>query len=203
MSKEGLIYFYACDTLWCALSLFEYFLESENLGTVSSKYQWTDSHNVLANWVADERFAPIDNGDLSNDEAQKLYAQSDERCDALIYKWSEQFRLLASETYAIYSEIDQTAYLYYYYCRWLLEILNQYSQVLENIKEATTTFYKRYQENLEKFTTLIDLLEKDQTVQAAQEQLRKTNLTSFNEIDLKLMQLASTWREALDSCIDS
>lgn len=158
MSQHGRLYFYVCGFVWCVLSgelqLFED-NTTEELRLALNK--WSGKSARLANWLADQWNWTLDQEKVSADKTKSFYGPLENMCDEFIYRSSLKLAAVTSEAHQRCPKIETNMWLYYYYCRWLLDSLNEFDTIMKDDLRQTE-YYSQYQNHRFAFEELVTLL---------------------------------------------
>lgn len=196
LKMHSLIYFYSCHFLWSILSLFLYLDEEKtngNLGRMDTK--WRDSSENLAHWIIEEWHRPLEDNNLTLENKDKVLLIAEEFSNSLMFYFANTLNhkaSISSQEYTILS--DESKWLYLYYCRFLLHILDKFDQILkESVRDEI--YYKHYQKQLVLFNDLRTAVENENQFF---DRLEDVELKAIQvEIDSVGAKLAMEWYKAV------
>ena len=198
MSLEARLYYFACNLLWSTLSSIEYLMEQVNSTEARPQInKWYDIEEELADWSLKESIFAVNSEKLTKTDAEILHAAERNHSDPLFTKWTKVLLSAASSAHAIYPTISDTMWLYYYYCRWISYVLSEFDRLLQESELTATKFHHRYQENIQLFKNLTDLLRFELSSIYAHRDANQAVIEVLADLETNTMQLSVEWREAI------
>lgn len=148
------VYFFACDSLWCVLTLL-----TEEIGTQASApydVKWSDHYDNITNWAFQEKDFVEDR--LLEKKDIVFLDLTEVLGDSMLGKWYESIFEAANLAHRAYSLISKSLWLYYYYSQFLKEVLIEFEQV---VQQYAKPYNKRYEDNKTIFIELQKILENE------------------------------------------
>jgi hypothetical protein len=203
LSIEGRIYYLICDYTWTVLSLFNYLMEHTNASEIlQPSTRWADAHADLANWISTERFLPIDIENVPKVDADYIYSLTDATTDRLILHWHNNLWFVARNLHQRHQNVSEVMWLYYYYYRLTSKTLAEFANILANDSVSQTIFYERYQQNIEAFQRLTDLLENER-IELQNSVGSELKIAALSAIEEYASNFVASWKEAVYSAANS
>jgi hypothetical protein len=191
LSLQGRIFYFACDYLWNAVSVFNYLMDDLHAPDIAkASTKWADAHSRVGNWLSEEKFFSIDAENIPSTQADDIYRLSETSGDTLINEWANVLWSITRDCHEIDTSIEETMWLYYGYCKWLSKAIDEFSNILTNQDMHQTVFYQHYNENATIFQELAQLLSNEQLPIALRSEAEAI-------LETRVGQLAVSWREAV------
>lgn len=196
---EVRIFFFACDFLWCVLSLYHYLDEEIATEDIGSLYlKWAAPHSDLAEWAGEERIFSIHSEQITKNEKDKLSSLSDTFGDSLIIYWGNAIKNVAIDMNQKYPEINESLWLYYHYCSFLHQVLTEFDEVLQNLA-SSPIYYEHYRQDISLFNDMAKALENERPFLDSTNVSEATVQVIWDEIDAYVVKLGAEWRQAVHS----
>lgn len=195
MSLEARIYFFACSFLWDLLSFFHYLDEEIAEGQIRELYlKWSGPFEDLAHWALEEKFFPIEEGKITRNEEDLLLSTAETFLDTPIVLWSNGLNTEAVEMHKKYTNVSKPLWIYYYYCRFLKQVLSEFDGVLQELGNSSI-YYGHYQQDISLFTDMAKALEKERPFLNTADVSEATRRAIWGEIDAYAAKLGAEWRQ--------
>lgn len=190
MSINERVYFFACDSLWCVLTLL-----TEEIGTqASDPYQvkWSDHYSKITDWAFQEKDFVRDS--LLEQKNVEFLDRSETLGDSMLAKWHNSILEAANHTYKTSSLINKPLWSYYYYSQFLKEVLTRFEQV---VQQYAKPYYKRYEDNKALFDDLQKILEHElpSNIEVSVDKTLSESL--LGDLNSFVCQLGIEWRDAV------
>lgn len=200
ISPNARIYYFACELLWCALSLYQYLVEvvaSPEIGPLFSRLS-TQMENI-AGWALQERHSPIENEKPQPGEEEALFSAAGKLRDPLTMGWSDELQAAARAAHQRFPLIGETTWLHYYYCAFLPQVLKEFDQLVQRL-DSPNQFYQRYRKNITLFDNVREACQKehpsvDKVDVVSQEALSEL----LTEMEAFAVRLGAQWRQTVIS----
>jgi hypothetical protein len=141
--------------LWVSLSLSLYLNEKDvkgNIGLLSIK--WSKQSDLLAHWTIKEWYFVLDRAQISQVDRNVTISVAGELGDLLMLHLADALSKSASSLYATKMILDESVWLYYYYCQFLWQVLQEFNRIMQEL--GTSSIYcQRYQESIDLFHEMV------------------------------------------------
>ena len=203
MLFEVRLYYFACNFLWCLLSLDHYF--REEIITEADAYRfylerselWDEQYNKLADWTLTELSFLVENKQIRGDEKEMLDSTAAELGDSLIFHWSSFLQMATSNMQKNYPSVDKPTWLYYCYCAFLRQVLTEFDRVLV---EHSATYYRRYREYRDLFKEMETILDNERPFTGMALSVNGGMMETLRKgVDTYATRLGKEWRQAVES----
>lgn len=197
---EARIFFFACDFLWCAVSLYHYLDEEIATEDIGSLYlKWATPHSNIADWSGEKRLLPLPTEQTLKDEKDELFSLADTLGDLLIIHWGNAIKNAAINMNQKFSEISESIWLYYYYCSFMRQILSEFERVLQE-PNSSSMYYEVYQQDISLFNDMAKALENERPFLDKRTSVSDATVqTIWDDIDNHVAKLGEEWRQAVHS----
>lgn len=195
---EARICFFACNFLWDALSLFHVVNEEIAKDRIDEPYlnKWGKSFENLAHWSLEERWIPVAQGEIAYSE-KDLLAETDKFGEFLMFWWDNALNNVAIEMYRKCTSLNESMWLYHYYCRFLQQVLVEFDQVLKELG-FSSVYYQRYQNSISLFQDMAAAMELERPFLNNPGGIDKTVIQEiWAEMDAFAAKLGAEWRQAV------
>jgi hypothetical protein len=195
-SLEARVYFFACNFLWDALSLFHYLDEEiaeENIGLLYLE-KWSEPFADLINWALEGRFYPFEQEQLSRGEKDLWLAEADTFGESLAIHFGNALSKAATDGSRKHTILSESMWLYHCYCKFIQQVLTEFGQILQQYS-SSSRYYEYYNEHTTLFQEMAAAMERERpfldnvdeaTIQAV-----------WEEIETTAARLGTEWRQAV------
>lgn len=198
-SLEARVYFFACNFLWDALSLFHYLDEEvakENIGLLYLE-KWSAPFANLINWALEGRFYPFEQEQLSRDEKDLLLAQADTFGESLAIHFGNTLSKATMEGYRQHGTLSESMWLYHCYCQFIQQILTEFEDILRQYS-SSSRYYEYYNEHMTLFQEMATAMERERPFLDKPGNVDEATIQAVREeIEAIAARLSTEWRQAV------
>ncbi len=192
-------YSFSCDFLWFILSLFLYLDEEiakeDDIGRLGLK--WNKLSEDLAQWAIEEGYFPLKNDSITEEDKKTLSLIGGELGNSLMFHFADTLHSIAIDSYVKNPLFGESIWLYYYYCRFLWQVLREFDQIMQESGHSSV-YYKRYQESTGLFQDMAAAMEHERPFLDNQEGIDEDTVHSiWAEIDNFAIKLGNEWRQTV------
>jgi hypothetical protein len=181
-----------------SLSLSLYLNEKDvkgNIGLLSIK--WSKQSDLLAHWTIKEGYFVLDRVQISQVDRNGTISIAGELGDLLMLHLADALSKSASSLYATKMILDESVWLYYYYCQFLWQVLEEFDQIMQELG-VSSIYYQRYQASLDLFHDMATVMEQERPFLDKPDNVDEATMQAvWEEIDITAARLGAEWRHAV------
>ncbi len=197
MSEQGRLYYFACWLMWVVISqfdlLYDIIPQTDEANKRSDK--WFHVAMSLANWLSESRFFPLENEKVPSSLQRVINSNAEDLGDLLYSKWKTHLISRIENASRSFPKIDISMLLYFYYCRWLSETLNEFGGLFQRGEISLSQYNDHYQQKGAEFRELALLLQNEVLILHADKVDNDESL--ITDIETNAKQLAQEWHQAV------
>ena len=196
LSEEGRLYCFAHRFLWVCLSLTGYEIFPKLTLSVDEEIEWPRLTHTLATYSIEESRIPQLYEQVTGWQNHLLYVVWEAAANEAFVRWLKYMKNAADTIHDGYPSVTRDEWLYYLSQRSLSYFLQEFDRVLNESRQRSDIYFKRYTEHVGQFEAMIQALADERISLAARDDLGESQLAALKRrLSEQARHLSQDWRK--------